>query len=101
MIWSRLGDTLIPTFPQKINCIEKIEIPKEHRSNVKNIFYLFFFRLKNPNVTSNSKINLTGDNQIDADITAFMIARKRIMSSQKTFSKCIFKNNISLYLNYF
>lgn len=44
--------------------------------------------LKNPNGTNNSKISLTGDNQIDADITAFMNARKRIMnSSQKTFSK--------------
>jgi hypothetical protein len=35
---------------------------------------------------TSSKINLTGDNQIDADITAFMNARKRIMSNQM---KCI------------
>jgi len=30
-----------------------------------------------------SKINLTGDNQIDADITAFMNARKRIINQMK------------------
>jgi hypothetical protein len=37
-----------------------------------------FFRYR-----SNSKINLTGDNQIDADITAFMNARKRILNQAK------------------
>jgi hypothetical protein len=30
-----------------------------------------------------AKINLTGDNQIDADITAFINARKRILSQMK------------------
>ena len=29
------------------------------------------------------KINLTGDNLIDADITAFMNARKKILSQMK------------------
>jgi len=52
----------------------------------------------------NAKINLTGDNQIDADITAFINARKRILTQMKrksiyfsnffnrTNSKTIFSN---------
>ncbi|RNA15087.1 hypothetical protein BpHYR1_042147, partial [Brachionus plicatilis] len=32
---------------------------------------------------SNQKINLTGDSEIDADITAFINARKRIINQMK------------------
>jgi hypothetical protein len=44
------------------------------------LFFSLFKSSKGSISRNNSGINLTGDSQIDADITAFINARKRIVN---------------------